>query len=458
MIYILLCIKIIPIFREMKHLFYSVVFICALLSAQQPDCDRIWTEFISGQYEEALVSIDQCLAHDTTNYRTFFLKGRVLENLYRHNEAVTALQKAIELNPDSREAKSALAALYLFLGQPEQSAHYYELLANAEPHLNRWKISWARALMAAGNFQDALEQLTIVEKTDTTNWLVYRYMGDCFFRIDNLWFTYVNYYKSLNINPNNKSLWGTLTGLLVTNDQIDGAIEVGIEAIAIDSTNVDAWKFLGIAYYKSGEARNTLNALEKAMSLGDSSFAVLSHYGIVNYNLGQRTNDIRYYREAEEYLEKARKLDYSNVTIMNYLAPTYGFTGKAQKGLDIIHELDLMVADFDTIGMNANIQRGHLLRRLNRNREAANAFIKATKDFPNDYENFYQVAFSYERANDKRLAIEWYSRFLEKIDPNWEERQRWTAEELNKYQYIRTAIRRIEILRTDLFFEGNLHE
>ena len=56
-------------------------------------------------------------------------------------------------------------------------------------------------------------------------------------------------------------------------------------------------------------------------------------------------------------------------------------------------------------------------------------------------------------ANEKSLAMEWYSRYLERIDPNWATRQRWTADELEKHRYIRAAERRIGILRTDLFFE-----
>jgi len=445
----------------MKHSFYSVILFNTFLWAQQPDCDRAWTEFASGLYEEALTSVEQCIASDTTNYRGFFLKGRTLENLYRHNDAITALQKALRLNPDSRETKSALASLYLFSGQPEISAQFYEQLATAEPHINRWKISWATALMAARNFHNALEQLLIVEQTDTTNWLVYKNMGDCYFRLDSLWQTYDSYYKALNLNPNNKNLWGTLTGLLVSNDESEGAITVGNEAISIDSTNVEVWRFLGVAYYKSGSRSRALNALGMALALGDSSLTTVSHYGILNYHQAQNRNNLLDYLEAEKYLEKAYQLDPNNITIINYLVSTYGYTHartrNGQKGLDILDELDVVVANFDSIGMRANIQRGHLLRMMMRNREAANAFIAATKDFPDDLRNFYEVAFCFDRADDKRLAIEWYTRYLEKNDPNWATRQ-WTEQELIQNELVNFVRRRIDTLRTDLFFEGRLQE
>jgi predicted Zn-dependent protease len=67
-------------------------------------------------------------------------------------------------------------------------------LVSAEPDVARWKLNWATALQAAGKPKDALEQLKIVSQNDTTNWLVYKNMGDCFYRLDSLWQAYNNYY------------------------------------------------------------------------------------------------------------------------------------------------------------------------------------------------------------------------------------------------------------------------
>ena len=429
-----------------------LLFCSSLLAQQSDDCERAWIEFSSGQFEAALTSIEECISGDTVNYRRLFIKGRILENLYRYSDAINVQQEAHQLNPDGMEAKAALAALYLISGQPYKSTHFYELLANAEPEIDRWKINWATALIAAGKHQEALEQLQIVEQNDTTNWVVYKNMGDCYFRLDKLMQAFHNYYIALKLYPHNRNLYGMLTRILVTNNQIEGAIEVGNEAVEIDSTNVEAWRNLGVAYYKAGNTRPAYQALEKALSLGDSSLTTVSHYGVINYQLGRNIGNILYFREAEKYLEKARELNPDDIVTINYLASTYGYTEKAQKGLDILDELDVMIANFDSIGMKANIERGHLLRRLGRNNEAANAFIAATKDFPKDITNFYQVGICYDRAGNKRLAIEWYSRYLEKIDPQWATK-RWSEAQLKEHEFIEITMNRINTLRTDLFFE-----
>jgi len=429
----------------MKYFFLISILFCTLLKAQHSDYEHAWTTYVSGRYEEALTAIQQCIDIDTANYQYIFLKGRILENLYRYHEAIITQQIALQLNPESVETRAALATLYLLSGQPAVSAQFYEQLVAAEPQVARWKMNWATALLASGNPKDALEQLKIVEQNDTTNWLVYKNMGDCYFRLDSLMQTFHHYYIALKLYPHNKNLWGTLTRILVTNDQNEGAIEVGNEAIANDSTNVEAWKHLGVAYYKTGDASRARHALGKTLALGDSSFTTISHYGILNYYSS-------YYREAEKYLLKARQLDPNNINIMNYLASTYSFTGKAQKGLDILSELDIMIANFDSVGMRANPQRGYLLCLLNRHREAANLYITATKDFPNDLRNYYEVARCYDVIFNKKQALEWYTRYLEKIDLNWSTRQ-WAEQDFKKFEFLTAAMERVQALKLDLFFE-----
>jgi len=429
----------------MKYFFPIGILFCTSLSAQQSCYDLARVAYFSGQYEEALISIQQCIELDTANYQYFFLKGKTLENLYRFDEAIIAQQKVLLLNPDAAEAQSALGALHLQTGQPAVSAQFYEQLAIAEPSVNRWKINWATALQAAGKPNDALEQLKIVAQNDTTNWLVYKNMGDCYHRLDSLYQTFDNYYRALSLYPQNKNLWGTLTRLLVVNDQLEGAIEVGSKAVVIDSTNVDAWKYLGIAYNKAGFRNYAYSALQKTLALGDSSFITLNHYGAVNYELSN-------YEEAEKNLLKAHQLDPNDISTMRYLARTYGYTGKAQKGLDVLKKIDDIIARYDTIGMKVNVQRGDLLRRLNRDSEAVQCFITATKNFPDDLQNYYKAALCYDTPYSKKQALDWYTRYLEKIAPDWQTKE-WTEQELKEFKFVSISMRRVESLMIDLLLE-----
>jgi tetratricopeptide (TPR) repeat protein len=429
----------------MKYALFSFILLCTSLTAQQTDYDRAWIAYTSGRYEEALVAIQQCITNDTANYQFAFLKGKTLENLYRYDEAIATQRNALRLNPGSIDAQAALATLYLLSGQPAVSAQLYGQLAAAEPQVNRWKMNWATALLSSGKPRDALEQLIIVEQTDTANWVVYKNMGDCYYRIDSLMRTYDCYEKALELYPYNKNLYGTLTRILAVNKEEEGAIVIGTQAITIDSTNVEAWKYLGVAWYNLGITQKAHEAFGKAIALGDSSNTTCSHYGALYHHMGN-------YHDAEKYLIRAYQLDPNNMINMRYLAANFGYTGKAKKGLEILDELDNMIAKIDTLGMQANIQRGYLLRTLYRYNDAAKVFIVATKDFPKNSRNFYEVAVCYDMARNKKQALDWYTRYLDMIDPKWATKQ-WEEKELKKLEFVKTAMERVKSLKTDLFFE-----
>jgi len=437
----------------MKYFSLISFLFCTSLTAQQTNDDIAWMAYTSGRYEEALTAIQQCIDRDTTQYHYYFLKGKTLENLYRYDEAIVAQQQALRLNPNSMESRAVLAALFFLSGQPSVSAQFYEELATAEPLVNRWKMSWATALLASGKTAEALEQLIMVEQTDSTNWLVYKNMGDCFLRLDSIILSTRYYYYALQLNPNNKNLWGTLTRLLATNDdELENAIQIGNEAVAIDSTNVEAWKYLGIAYYQFGDAPKAYHALRKTLALGDSTFTTVSHYGILNHHFGQAQANYYHRLDAEKYLEKAYKMRPRELNIMNYLAIVYGFNNKNQKGLDIIDEMNNIIANYDTIRIKAEIQRGYLLRRMGKYNEAVSIFINATKIYPKDIRIIYEVGICYDRAQNKKLAIDWYTRYLEKVDPNWANKK-WTEQELKKFEFVTIAMDRIKELKVELFWE-----
>ena len=436
----------------MKNIFLFSILFYTGLSAQQTDYDLAWTAYTSGRYEEALTAIQQCIDSDTARYQYYFLKGRILENLYRYDEAIVAQQLALRLNPANVETRAVLAALFLLSGQPSVSAKYYEELVTAEPFISRWKMSWASALQAAGKPAEALEQLKIIEQSDSTNWLIYKNMGDCFLRLDSIWLSTRHYYYALQLYPNNKNLWGTLTRILATNDENENAIQIGNEAVAIDSTNVEAWKYLGIAYYQFGDAQSAYHALEKTLALGDSTITTISHYGILNHHFAQIRADWIYRRDAEKYLKKAYEMRPRELNIMNYLASAYGFNNRNKEGLEIIEEMDKIIAGYDTLRFKANIQRGYLLRRSGRYSEAVSIFIHATKIFPKDIRYFYEVGICYERLQNKKLAIDWYTRYLEKTVSDWATRK-WTEQELKKFEFAELAKDRIRVLKEELFWE-----
>ena len=71
---------------------------------------------------EAMDHLDICLGLDPAHYRANLLRGRILSLQHHAEEALPNLQKAVEVQPDSREAHLFLADAYEQLGESIKAA------------------------------------------------------------------------------------------------------------------------------------------------------------------------------------------------------------------------------------------------------------------------------------------------------------------------------------------------
>ena len=71
---------------------------------------------------QAMDHLDTCLALDPAHYRANLLRGRILYLQRRVDEALPNLQRAAEVQPDSREAHLFLADAYDALGDTAKAA------------------------------------------------------------------------------------------------------------------------------------------------------------------------------------------------------------------------------------------------------------------------------------------------------------------------------------------------
>jgi len=71
---------------------------------------------------EAMEHLDICLGIDPTHYRANLLRGRILSLQHKAAEALPNLQKAVEVQPESREAHLFLADAYEQLGESVKAA------------------------------------------------------------------------------------------------------------------------------------------------------------------------------------------------------------------------------------------------------------------------------------------------------------------------------------------------
>jgi tetratricopeptide (TPR) repeat protein len=392
-----------------------------------------------GQYEKALSSIQHCIAEDSANYNLFLLQGNIQENLYQYDKALASYNQALQLNEENKEIKSSLAALYAKIGRNDISAGLYVQLAEAEPEIRHWKMKSAMALQLLGKHQQALEMLRDVILKDSLNWVIQRDMGDCYFRLNNFDSAAIHYQKSLDFYPNNRS-FNQLMRIKIKNEDYVEAIKTGREAVKLDSTNVEAWKQMGRAYFLINMKKNAIAVFDKAVALGDTSYFTCSHLGLLyypeDYNLGIK------------YLEIALRQETSDLAIMYYLSIAYEYGGELEKSIALIDNINKNIKSYDSIRIISEIQRGVVYRKQRRYNEAIKTYSDVIKSDPSQIIFYRIIAEIYQYdLRKKKEALEWYIRYINKLDPKWETN---AYEENTLLQYTKD---RINKLKTDLFFE-----
>jgi tetratricopeptide (TPR) repeat protein len=393
---------------------------------------------MQGQYEEALPTVQQCIETGGDDYRLLLLQGKIQESLYRYDRAIDSYSQALRLNDEVSEIKSALAALYLKSGQPNMSAALYGQLAEAEPEIDRWKMNCATAPQSAGKYGKALNLLRDLVLKDSLNRGVLKDMGDCYLHVNNPDCATACYSKALNYNPNNKTLYVQLMKIGNRRKNNDTVIFIGKKAVDIDSTNVEAWKYPGLAWFNKGLHEDARRAFNKTVTLGDTGAITSLHLGMLHYFTKE-------YRLSEKYLDIALLHDPGNLTAMYYLSIVYGLTGRIDEGLKLTEEIEESIKQ-DTVRTRSHIQKGYLYVQKDLYDEAIKVYTAVVRADATQMGIFYNIAYLYDRMDKKKEALDWYIRFLNKMDARWETEE-------PKHSLLLVCKNRVEELRVDLFLK-----
>lgn len=126
-----------------------------------------------GRYEQALTAIDQSIELDPTSAPIYNLKGMALTALGRQQEALSALDQAIRLDSTHVQAHFGKGLVLYQLGNLQEAVFACEQTIRLDPTHARAHFIRGTALCLQGEFQEALVALEQAIKFDPTN--VHRY-------------------------------------------------------------------------------------------------------------------------------------------------------------------------------------------------------------------------------------------------------------------------------------------
>ena len=366
--------------------------------------------FQQGKLEEALTAFQQAEEKEPRDPIVKSWLGYVQYRLNRHDEAITTLNRAIELRGDRKPTSADLdihinlGNAYLAKGETDRAIEAYRKAVelggevpgkHPEPHYNL-----GNALVKKGELDGALAAYQEAERQDPNDPLIQNNLGYVYERkhtldpqnnpIDP---AIEHYRKAVDAQPDNPAFQKNLAQAL---RKKEGTSEQGFEAlkraVELDPGDYFSWLALGEEYQKRNETDQAINAYKKAAALRPEEFNP-------HYNLGiiYLSPPLRNYGEAIKHLQEANRLKPQDERALSAL--------------------------------------GYASLRANRLEDAGNWYEKAFKVNPNLQDAHANAGVVYDRLGQSDRAIQHWQTAVRLNPEDVQARSLLAAGYLNKQRY-----------------------
>ena len=223
------------------------------------------------RYEEAMEQFRKALALDPAYAPAHVGLGNALGNLNQDEEAMEQFQKALALDPTYAPAHNSWANLLGDKDRHEEAIKHYKDAIALDPSYTRSYINWGIALSEMERYEEAIEKFKEAVKLDSTD-------------VD----AYINWGRALN-----------------ELEYYEEGLQVSAKAVELDSENADAHSHLGTALISLNHFKEAIEEYQRAStSPKDVNYQthVYSSFNIADIYMTQGR-----YREAWEEFRKTRE-------------------------------------------------------------------------------------------------------------------------------------------------------
>jgi Flp pilus assembly protein TadD/DNA-binding MarR family transcriptional regulator len=225
------------------------------------------------KYEEILRRTEEMTKADEYDFIAWIFKSAALTALGRCEEAVVALSKSIELDPEIASIWTLKGVILGKLGSHEEALEALSKSLELNPKdAAAWELK-GRALRKLERYEEALEALS----------------------------------KSLELNPEDADAWALKGAILGRLGKYEEALEALSKSLELNPEDADAWALKGAILGRLGKYEEALEALSKSLELNPKDAAAWELKGIVHLYISTGESRKNNYGNALENLNSAVK-------------------------------------------------------------------------------------------------------------------------------------------------------
>jgi tetratricopeptide (TPR) repeat protein len=187
-----------------------------------------------------------------------------------HEEAVSALERAVELAPESGEAFLELGAAYQKLGRTADAERAYQRSSNLRPGYWKGPDALGRLYIGKGRYDAAANSFRLVIECAPLLTVGYNVLGVIQFFQDDLEASRLTFERSVEVDSTDNYFALANLGTLHFNAaRFADAINVYEQALEISETDYKVWGNLAFAYAFGAEPEKAGAPFEKAIELAE---------------------------------------------------------------------------------------------------------------------------------------------------------------------------------------------
>jgi len=350
---------------------------------------------------------------DSISLRTkTFADVRYLKSVYKTDAAIEKLTSLEKSEVFDEELLSELADCYFQMGKYSEAAHLYDSLSFCAPGNIVYKIRKMQLNFRMKQFIDCISVAHDILAQDSIPAII-SYTGDAFQKMEQgdsaLWY----YRRSLVYRPDNEAVVSKAMGILMEDEDFDGAISIADSFLARNPDNTVIAPLQGLAFYRKNDYESAIEAFQRQEDLGNDVYPI-------HYYLGQSYWHTEQLDKAERELLCAWQMDSSKVDLAYSIAAVkaegfLSFEEEVQPWLERVYEMLLpdpsMMSRMYQQYASCYYRRGVWDKAIENYKEAYRYNPKFTAALS-------AIGYSYQVKKDYKRAVEWFEKYLAVADPS----------------------------------------
>ncbi|MCD4792569.1 MAG: tetratricopeptide repeat protein [Bacteroidales bacterium] len=426
----------------MKYFILLIIFIFTTShSSLSQSIDKLNVLYNNAEYYNVIKTGKELLKDNPENLEILFITGLSYQMLNKFKESERYLKEVYTLDTSNIRYINAYAYTTDRNNYQKKAFSLYNKVLDIDS-LNFTALNNLSKLLFKDNqYADALKIYKTLSKQDSLNSYYYRKTANCYLKLNDADESLKYLIKAYNTDSTDVNNIKSLAIVLYSAKKYDEAIEYCNKGINVDSLCSDFYRIKANSLFSKNHFYRAVPEYKKVIKLGDSTYNVTKR-------LGMALCDIKKYEDALQYNLAVYKADTTSYSNTSYLSRNYLGLGESEKCIEFADKTIKLLRFAKRITSDILDNKAIAYTQSDNYQEALNMYDEKYKIYNTRYVNdFYNIAVLNDKLGNKKEAIKFYEKVIE-----FKNKHKIPDRENSIYEY---AEHRINIIREDLFFEGN---